>query len=170
MAQLSGKWQPPATMSADSVSHAPDGKGGHLGSVHHYRVLIVEGHLDTFGHVNNATYLQLFEEARWDLITSGGYGMEVIRETRQGPVVLEAEVKFRAELKNRENVTIETSLLSYRKKVGKLRQVIQKDDGSPACEAVFTIALWDIDARKLLFPTERWLAAVGVDLTQVELS
>ena len=31
-----------------------------------YPLLIKETYLDTFGHVNNATYLTLFEEARWD--------------------------------------------------------------------------------------------------------
>ena len=30
-----------------------------------YKVKIRESHLDTLGHVNNAVYLVLFEEARW---------------------------------------------------------------------------------------------------------
>jgi acyl-CoA thioester hydrolase len=55
-------------------------------------VLIRESHLDTFGHVNNATYLSLFEQARWDLIEAGGYGLRVIRQTGLGPVVLEAKI------------------------------------------------------------------------------
>ncbi len=43
---------------------------------HEYQLLIHEGHLDSFGHVNNATYLNLFEEARWDWITARGYGLK----------------------------------------------------------------------------------------------
>ena len=37
-----------------------------------YEMLIKEKHLDTFGHVNNATYFELLEEARWDFITNNG--------------------------------------------------------------------------------------------------
>src|SRR5690606_13293796 len=61
--------------------------------MHEYPLLIVESHLDTFGHINHATYLQIFEEARWDLITARGYGLEKIRESRLGPVILEANVR-----------------------------------------------------------------------------
>jgi len=67
---------------------------------------IKEHHLDTFGHVNNATYLQLFEQARWDIITEHGYSLEEIHKMKQGPVVLEVNVKFLKELRNRENITI----------------------------------------------------------------
>lgn len=129
---------------------------------HLYSVLIVEGHLDTFGHVNNAKYLELFEEARWDLITRSGFGLERIRQLRQGPVILEAQVKFRREVKNREHVTIETTLEKYEGKIGVLTQSLRKEDGALACEARFSIALWDIDARKLLPPTPEWKRAIGL--------
>jgi acyl-CoA thioesterase FadM len=56
-----------------------------LSPVHEYTVLIIERHLDTFGHVNNATYLDLFEAARWEWITSNGFGLERIRELRKVP-------------------------------------------------------------------------------------
>jgi acyl-CoA thioester hydrolase len=130
---------------------------------HEYRVFIRESHLDTFGHVNNATYLTLFEEARWDLITGRGYGIDTIRATRLGPVILEANVKFRREVVNRETVIITTSLLSYEGKIGKLRQRLTKEDGSLGCEAIFVCALWDIDARKLVAPTPEWAHAVFLD-------
>ena len=35
-----------------------------------YHTQIKEKDLDTLGHVNNAKYLELFEEARWDFITN----------------------------------------------------------------------------------------------------
>ena len=129
-------------------------------------MLIVEAHLDTFGHVNNATYLQLFEQARWDMITRRGFGLDAIHQGRRGPVILDVFVKFRAELKNREEVVIESRLDSYKKKIGKLQQVIRKSDGSVACEAAFTIGLWDLDERKLLLPTPLWLSALGVETTE----
>ena len=63
------------------------------GTVHEYELLIHEAHLDTFGHVNNAKYLEVLEEARWDFITRNGYGLdEVVRvmetnKIRRVPVV-----------------------------------------------------------------------------------
>jgi len=129
---------------------------------HEYRVFIRESHLDTFGHVNNATYLQLFEEARWDLITARGFGLEAIQRTRLGPVILEANVKFRREVKNRETLIIRTGLLDYEGKIGRMSQRALKEDGELACDATFVIALWDIDARKILLPTPEWKQAVGL--------
>lgn len=130
---------------------------------HEYRLLVQESHLDTFGHVNNATYLQLFEEARWDLICERGYGMEKIRESRLGPVILEANVKFKREVKNRTKIVIRTECIQYRRLIGKLRQrVYQPSDKGEllSCEAVFTIALWNIDERKLVEPSPEWAHAI----------
>ena len=59
-----------------------------------YPLLILERHLDTYGHVNNSTYLEIFEEARWDFIEKGGYGHRRIMELGQGPIVLEVNLKF----------------------------------------------------------------------------
>jgi thioesterase III len=67
-----------------------------------YQVLIKEHHLDTFGHVNNATYLALLEEARWELLNAHGFGLNAIREQAMGPVILECHIKFLKELTLRE--------------------------------------------------------------------
>jgi len=55
------------------------------GEKHTYEVIILERHLDTFRHVNNAVYLELFEEARWDFISRRGYDMQVIDDLKLGP-------------------------------------------------------------------------------------
>ncbi len=43
--------------------------------IYEYTIKILEHHLDTFGHVNNATYLEMYEEARWDLLNKNNSGM-----------------------------------------------------------------------------------------------
>jgi len=133
-----------------------------IGDVHEYPLQILERHLDGFGHVNNATYLELFEEARWDLITRNGYGLAQVRERLIGPVVLAVDMRFRREATNRERVVIRTRCLEYRGKVGRLEQIMVRADGLSSCEATFTIALFDLRTRKLLRPTPEWLKAVGV--------
>lgn len=123
--------------------------------------MIKETYLDTFGHVNNATYLTLLEEARWDLITKNGYGMKKIIETGLGPTILEIKLSFYKELRLREEVMIETQMISYKNKIGTLSQKIARD-GEICCAAEFTIGLFDLNQRKLILPTKEWLLAVGV--------
>ena len=133
------------------------------GAAHEYPFQILEHHLDGFGHVNNATYLEIFEEARWDLITRGGFGLAEVRERLIGPVVLAVDMRFHREAVNREKVVIKTRCVEYRGKVGRLEQVMERADGLPSCTAVFTFGLFDLRTRRLLRPTPEWLKAVGAE-------
>src|SRR5690242_9717090 len=102
---------------------------------HEYRLLIHERHLDLFGHVNNAAYLEIFEEARWDWVTGNGYGVREVRERGLGPVLLEARLRFHREVTNREEVLIRSRTVEYRGKIGRVEQVMLRADGTPACTA-----------------------------------
>jgi len=127
-----------------------------------YTTLIREHHLDGFGHVNNATYLQLFEEARWEVITQGGYSWEDVQKERRGPVILELSVQFMKELRVREKIRIETSCTSYERVVAELEQKIWNETNELCTVGRFKFALFDLEKRKLLKPTERWLKALGL--------
>ncbi len=133
-----------------------------LGAVHEYELQIRESHLDTFGHVNNAAYLDILEEARWELITANGYGLDEVHRRGIGPVVLEAHLRFVRELRNRQRVLVRTWLDSYTGKIGKLPQQICDQAGELCTEALFTIGLFDMRARKLVRPTPEWVAALGL--------
>ncbi len=126
-----------------------------------YPLTILEGHLDTFGHVNNAVYLEILEEARWDLITRNGYGLEKIKQTGMGPTLLEVQLRFLRELKLRQKVVIHTQMISYEGKVSVFRQWIVNETGETCCDATLKIALFDVRLRKLVAPTPEWLGAVG---------
>jgi acyl-CoA thioester hydrolase len=132
--------------------------------VHEKAFVISEAHLDSFGHMNNARYLELFEQARWDLITERGFGIDTIRRTATGPVVLEVQLRFLRELAPRDPIVVRTELLSYVGKVGKLRQEMLKvADGASAAEAIFTFGLFDLTRRKLIEPSPAWTYAVGLE-------
>lgn len=128
-----------------------------------YKLLIREFHLDTYGHVNNATYLTMYEEARWEVVTSRGYGFEKVHQSGQGPVILEVNLKFMKELRLREEITITTELVDYPGKIGRLKQQMIKADGTVASEAVFVFGLFDLKARKMIEPTSEWKLAVGLE-------
>ena len=133
-----------------------------LGSVHEYPVLIREHHLDTFGHVNNARYLDLFEEARWDLVTRNGYGLDEVVRRRVGPVILEVNLKFQRELRNRQAIVIKTWLDAYAGKIARMTQQMVDEQGRSCCDAQFVFGLFDLTARKLIPPTAEWLTAIGL--------
>lgn len=127
-----------------------------------YQVLIREHHLDSFGHVNNAAYLALYEEARWEVITENGYGLPKVHELKQGPVILDVHLTFQKELKLRETISITTELESYEGKVGKLRQKMINSKGEIASEALFTFGLFDLKTRRLISSTPEWNKALGL--------
>lgn len=125
-----------------------------------YDLVIKEHHLDSYQHVNNATYLALYEEARWELITQRGYGYDVVHKTGLGPVILEVQLKFFKELNLREKIKITFELLSYEGKIFKLKQQMIKTNGDIASEVILTGGFFDLKARKLILPNEAWLHAV----------
>lgn len=134
-----------------------------MSEVSQYRITVRENHVDSYGHINNATYLSLYEEARWELITPRGYGFSEIHKLKQGPVILEVNLKFLREIRLRENITITTKLLHYKGKVGQMLQQMVKDDGTVASEAVFTFGLFDMKERKLIEPTPEWKKALAIE-------
>lgn len=133
-----------------------------MSSIGSYKFLVREHHLDTYGHINNATYLTLYEEARWEVMTERGYTFADIHRSKQGPVILEVNLKFQKEIGLREEITISTEVVNYRGKVGQMLQKMIKSDGTVASEALFTFGLFDLKERKLIDPTDKWKVALGI--------
>ncbi len=128
-----------------------------------YQMLIREHHLDTFNHVNNATYLQILEDARWEFLNVSGLGLKIIHESGVGPVVLECNIKFLKELRLRQMITIESQMLSYEKKIGVMSQTIFDENETVCCQAKLTFGVFDLNSRKLILPSLQWLQAIGID-------
>lgn len=124
---------------------------------------VLETHLDTFGHMNHATYLQLFEQARWELVTSRGYGLDKIHQTKIGPTILNLTVHYKRELRLREKVLVETYCPEYRGKVGTVCQRMLNSKNEEAATIELTIGLFDMKTRKLVQATPDWLHAVGIE-------
>lgn len=122
-----------------------------------YELTIKEHNLDTFGHVNNAVYLQLYEEARWAYITARGYGLKEVQTLRKGPVILEAHVKFFKELKLRERIRITFDVVGKPGRITQIKQQMLKDNDEVASELLVTIGFFDLDERKLIPLSEAWL-------------
>jgi acyl-CoA thioester hydrolase len=133
--------------------------------IYEYDKTILEHHLDTFGHVNNAVYLSLYEEARWDFITKNGLGLKEILESKIGPVLLDLQLTFKSELNNREKIKIISQARTEmrNKFVMVLDQKMLKENGKVASTLTLSVGLMDLKARKLMAPTPEWIKALGIE-------
>lgn len=128
-----------------------------------YALVIKERHLDTFQHVNNATYLELLEEARWEFLAEHGIDLHSIQASQVGPVVLECHLRFLKELRLRDEIVIASQLLSFDKKIGTMQQEIFNKQGELCLSAKLIFGVFDMKARKLIMPTKEWLWAIGAE-------
>jgi len=129
-----------------------------------YEMKVLEKHLDSFGHVNNSVYLEMLEEARWDFITKGGFGLKEVQGQKKGPVVLEINIKYRKELVNREDIVIESKTLDDPAKIMRIEQKILKKNGDVSCLATLVVGFMDLEKRKLIDPPSDWLNAIGINV------
>ena len=127
-----------------------------------YEVKINESHLDVFGHVNNAVYAQLYDQARWDFITENGMGLEFIESSGIGPIVLEMNIKFLKEVRNREILTITSQVISIVRSRMIIEQQMINQKGDVVSTGQFICVIFDLKKRRPKVPTQDWLHACGV--------
>jgi YbgC/YbaW family acyl-CoA thioester hydrolase len=124
---------------------------------------LTERELDVFGHVNNSVYFEIFEKARWDFITANNFGLDRIKKEQRGPVLLEANIKYRRELKNRDRIEIKSQVINVDGRFSTIEQKIFRE--KEVCSiAHFTVGYFDLKHRKLLEIDQEWLQACGVEL------
>ena len=126
-----------------------------------YEFIVTEDLLDGYGHVNNAKYLKLYEDARWKILEQSNFGEEVVRKNHTGPVILEVTVRFSNELTAGQKIIIETRSRRKGSRLFYFDQVMRDEKGTVYSKAVFTAALFDLKNRKMITPDEKWLNALG---------
>lgn len=88
------------------------------------------GDLDILWHVNNGTYLQMADVARWNLLADLG-GMARLSKRRWYPVVAASTVKYRRSLQLGQRFRITTRVLGWDERVVYLEQVFSR--GAEVC-------------------------------------
>ena len=127
-----------------------------------YNTVVPESLGDFYGHLNHAGYLVLFEEARWAFVRHFGWGEDEVKRRGQGPVVLEAKVRYQREVKQGEKILVTTQAHDYQSRLGYISQVMYAENHEAACTGEFTFGLFDLNKRKLVKPAEDWYRAVGL--------
>lgn len=126
-----------------------------------YKFTVSEDLLDEYNHVNNARYLDLYEQARWAILEGSSFGRQYVKENGIGPVILEVTVKFRREIKLGEIITISTISKNEGNRILLFSQEMKNENDEICSTAIFKGALFDLKNRKIIKPDENWLKALG---------
>jgi YbgC/YbaW family acyl-CoA thioester hydrolase len=79
--------------------------------------------LDSFGHVNHAVYLNYFEQARFDALTTGGFDVETLARNGWAVHVVRVEVDFKREALLGQEILVRTRVSHVRNTSMTLEQV-----------------------------------------------
>ena len=118
---------------------------------------IVKADIDSFGHVNNAVYLEIFEQARWDALKPNGLDLAKMQQMGIGSVIVDIHLKFLHEVKLHDEVKIHTQGSYHKGKTFQVHQELFKDDVLSA-QAEFIMVFFDLNARKAILPNDELLA------------
>lgn len=131
---------------------------------HMFHTSIQDEYIDSFGHVNNASYLSLLEEARWDWVGQSGMTRLKVQEDQFGTVILEMNLRFSRELLPKEKIRIETRVVEKKTKVYRVQQKIFNSRDELCTTALIVFGFFDLKRRKLAEPTEAWKKAISDSL------
>lgn len=130
--------------------------------MHQTELIVSETWLDSFGHVNNARYLEIFEQARWNWLADCGLDIGQIQRSQIGPVILEVHLKFRKELLPRRRIRIDSWAEPGEKKVFSIHQAMYLlPEAALATELTLTAGIMDLQARKLIEAPPAWQVCFG---------
>lgn len=66
--------------------------------------------LDSFGHVNNAVYINYLEQARWEIVNKLGL-LDLLKENKNFLVVVETNIKYVQELRMFDDAYVVSSMI-----------------------------------------------------------
>ncbi|MFC1733223.1 acyl-CoA thioesterase [candidate division KSB1 bacterium] len=107
--------------------------------------------LDSFGHVNNAVYLNYLEQSRWEIVQKMGL-LDFFKETNSFLVVVETYIKYINELSIFDKAFVETKM--YRKGFFiEFRQNIFKASSKKISKAIVKCLFVDQQRNPIDIPT-----------------
>ncbi|MBE9610430.1 acyl-CoA thioesterase [Chitinilyticum piscinae] len=117
----------------------------------HLSTIKVRGfHLDLYGHVNNARYLEFLEEARWNFLEDAG-SLAWFMEHGYSLVISRIAIDYLRPATMGDELLIETTLAGLAARSGHIHQTIRrKDNRKVVVEADITFAVLHADQRGAL--------------------
>ena len=133
---------------------------------YHETIIRVRGyHLDLYGHVNNARYLELLEEARWSLLEDGR-GLDFWQERGLGFLVAAITINYRRPARLGDDLLIR----SFAGRVGGRSAVIHQDvlnraSGERVADADVTFVVVDMKTGRPVALDDDLREALAAGLT-----
>jgi thioesterase-3 len=116
--------------------------------LHTIEIKIRGYHLDLFGHVNNARYLEFLEEARWAAFEKTVDLQELARNGYAFTVV-NININYRRPAYMHEVVVIETEVVQWRRRSAVIHQVVKlQGTETVVADADVTFVIFDTHKQK----------------------
>ncbi len=111
--------------------------------------------IDGYGHVNHGVYLNYFEYARWCMIEEAGCGADYFKNKGMSPVIVRAEVDYRAACTLAEWLVCETEIVELRTRVAVFSQKLYREkEMKLACEGRMTMVVIDQNGKAVSLPPD----------------
>lgn len=118
--------------------------------------------VDSFGHVNNAVYLQYFEGARNDYMIQRGLIFEDFQNWNAGPILYSARLEYKRPARIDDVLLIQGELtLNGRTRFRIVHDILLKSDRMLVCHAELDFAFVDLDTGRPCRVPEKFAAAFG---------
>ena len=105
-------------------------------------------HLDLFGHVNNARYLEFLEEGRWAAFEAS-VDLEQLALKGYAFTVVNINISYRRPALMNQVLTIETTVSQLSRRSGVIRQTVRlKDTETVIADADVTFVIVDAKTQK----------------------
>lgn len=108
--------------------------------------------MDSFGHVNNAVYLNYLEAARCDCLNQVGLSFNDFARWGAIPVVAEAHLHYKAPAYADEVLTVKTTMAQLRRASFLMRFEIVKKDGTLVLDASMEFLFLTPDGKPTRIP------------------
>jgi thioesterase-3 len=116
--------------------------------IHTIEIKIRGYHLDLFGHVNNARYLEFLEEARWAAFEKT-VDLEQMARKGWAFTVVNVNINYRRPALMNDVLRIETRIAEWRRRSAVVRQeVLQAQGGELVADADVTFVIFDTTKQK----------------------
>ncbi|MDQ7731125.1 thioesterase family protein [Halomonas sp. SpR1] len=105
-------------------------------------------HLDGYGHVNNARYLEFMEEGRWDFFDQHPAMIKQLHQAGRAFVVVNLNIDYLAAAGHGDDLEIMTGIVDLGERSGVCHHRIVRKDGTVIARADLTFVLLDMRANK----------------------
>lgn len=119
--------------------------------------------LDSFGHVNNANYLNYLEFARWKMLEEEGVTLKNFQGWDRFPVIAAIDIQYLKPAFMGDRLTVETKLVDYKRSSMQLEQTILKGSMKIAAAKIRSVIVSGA-GRPSELPEElekKWRALLG---------